>query len=78
MPIINHPIAGQVPVPDELFVGDDQAEINTRVNNYLADVVAEAVQEQGIELPAGEQKIRFHIQEGAPDLRAFRLVSIRQ
>lgn len=52
MPIINHPIAGQVPVPDELFVGDDQAEINTRVNNYLADVVAEAVQEQGIELPA--------------------------
>ena len=33
---------------------------------------------QGIELPAGEQKIRFHIQEGAPDLRAFRLVSIRQ
>ena len=33
---------------------------------------------QGIELPAGEQKIRFHIQEGAPDLRAFRLVSVRQ
>jgi len=33
---------------------------------------------QGIELPAGKQKIRFHIQEGAPDLRAFRLVSIRQ
>ena len=52
MPIINHPIAGQVPVPDELFVGDDQAEINTRVNNYLADVVAEVVQEHGIELPA--------------------------
>ena len=33
---------------------------------------------QGIELPAGEQKIRFHIQEGAPDLRAFRLVSVGQ
>ncbi|MDC0979686.1 hypothetical protein OAQ89_01070, partial [Balneolaceae bacterium] len=33
---------------------------------------------QGIELPAGEQKIRFHIQEGGPDLRAFRLVSVRQ
>jgi len=33
---------------------------------------------QGIELPAGEHKIRFHIQEGAPDLRAFRLVSVRQ
>jgi len=33
---------------------------------------------QGIELPAGEQKIRFHIQEGALDLRAFRLVSVGQ
>jgi len=33
---------------------------------------------QGIELPAGEHKIRFHIQEGTPDLRAFRLVSVRQ
>lgn len=33
---------------------------------------------QGIELPVGEHKIRFHIQEGAPDLRAFRLVSVRQ
>ena len=32
----------------------------------------------GIELPAGEHHIRIHIQEGSPDLRAFRLLSVLQ
>ena len=32
----------------------------------------------GLELPAGEHQIRIHIQEGSPDLRAFRLLSVLQ
>ena len=33
---------------------------------------------KGLELPAGEHQIRIHIQEGSPDLRAFRLLSVPQ
>lgn len=50
MAMVNHPIAGEVNVPDELFVGDDQAAINSKVNQYLAGVVADALQKEGVDL----------------------------
>lgn len=54
----------------------DEIDINTDPDITPTEWSSTTV--QGIELPAGEQKIRFHIQEGAPDLRAFRLVSVGQ
>jgi len=54
----------------------DEIDINTDPDITPTEWSSTTV--QGIELPAGEQKIRFHIQEGPPDLRAFRLVSVGQ
>jgi hypothetical protein len=51
----------------------DEIAINTDPENSSIEWSSTTV--QGVELPAGEHKIRFHIQEGAPDLRAFRLIS---
>tara|TARA_Y200000002_G_scaffold362946_1_gene350567 strand:- start:1285 stop:3069 length:1785 start_codon:yes stop_codon:yes gene_type:complete len=47
--------------------------INTGSENSPSEWATTTI--NGIELSTGEHKIRFHIQMGAPDLRAFRLVS---
>jgi hypothetical protein len=47
--------------------------INTGSENSPSEWATTSV--NGIELSTGEHKIRFHIQKGPPDLRAFRLIS---
>lgn len=54
-------------------IKNDEIAINTGSENSRGEWATTTV--NGIELSNGEHKIRFHIQEGAPDLRAFRLVS---
>ena len=54
-------------------IKNDEIGINTGSENSPGEWATTTV--NGIELSTGEHKIRFHIQEGAPDLRAFRLVS---
>ncbi|MDC0591581.1 cellulase family glycosylhydrolase [Balneolaceae bacterium] len=54
-------------------IKNDEIAINTGSENSPGEWATTTV--NGIELSTGEHKIRFHIQEGAPDLRAFRLVS---
>ena len=54
-------------------IKNDEIAIKTGSENSPGEWATTTV--NGIELSTGELKIRFHIQEGAPDLRAFRLVS---
>ena len=54
-------------------IKNDEIAINTGSENSPGEWATTTV--NGVELSSGEHKIRFHIQEGAPDLRAFRLVS---
>ena len=54
-------------------IKNDEIAINTGSENSPGEWATTTV--NGIELSTGEHKIRFHIQEGALDLRAFRLVS---
>ena len=54
-------------------IKNDEIAINTGSENSPGEWATTTV--NGIELSTGEHKIRFHIQEGPPDLRALRLVS---
>ena len=54
-------------------IKNDEIAIKTGSENSPGEWATTTV--NGIELSTGELKIRFHIQEEAPDLRAFRLVS---
>ncbi len=57
-------------------IKNDEIAINTGSENSPTEWSSTTV--QGIELPTGEHQIRIHIQEGSPDLRAFRLLSVPQ
>lgn len=64
----------RIEINDELQL--DEIAINTDPEISPTEWSTTTVKE--LELPAGEHQIRIHIQEGSPDLRAFRLVSALQ